>query len=571
MKAQLTFMFVLLLIATQIVFAQDSSDNPRLIELKFDHKKFSSENNLEALKSLKRGEFYQLKISGINMNLYNVSIDKKDSLITSDVSIPFFGNLGLDDISKVIAGLAPSTAYAQVYPDNNNELYKISKNLDDAISKKQVELLMLEKEIKFTKSQNEFLEYKQRVYFQKDYDTLIEINNKAIYDKNLKASIIAGELKNLENEKNKILKQLIEQEEAFKATLKSPLDSAFYEINSKKTILKQICEDAQNNTFTAIDKFLLYRNIQVLEYLNADNEQDIITMPEVNMSSEQYIREVLAFKEKLNNHRVDVVGIRTNYENFITTNPDIAILLIKESKDTLLKREHEGFLSQIDKSIEIFDKGLELFSPDTVKVYLKSLILLENNAGNEYVSLPLHHSGDISKLKLTISPKNPEFGLQTYKAEYQFPTRRYFAGVGISLYYAGFKNEAYSVLETVNIDTTSDFTIRSEDLPKGEVGFAALLYVGGVMKNDWLGFHGCIGPALSIDEKARPRLAVGGGISIGQRRSMISIDMLFMAGNTEVLSNVYEEGKIYSSKPEQVTVSNLSFAGGLAIGYIYKF
>lgn len=58
--------------------------------------------------NIKRGDFYQIKINGLNQNLFKVSINSIDTSLSKPQSTPTFGNFNLDALSKAIAGISSS-------------------------------------------------------------------------------------------------------------------------------------------------------------------------------------------------------------------------------------------------------------------------------------------------------------------------------------------------------------------------------------------------------------------------------------------------------------------------------
>ena len=78
---------------------------PVIIHFDFKEKRFF---NLDALEKLKRGGLYQLVITNINTNLYQVSIDKTDSLEPQTFNFPTFAGLGTDGLSTLMANIIKS-------------------------------------------------------------------------------------------------------------------------------------------------------------------------------------------------------------------------------------------------------------------------------------------------------------------------------------------------------------------------------------------------------------------------------------------------------------------------------
>ncbi|WP_018342823.1 hypothetical protein [Cytophaga aurantiaca] len=104
-------------------FAQSKTDT---IKLNFQTKHFDGMDNLE---KIKRGEFYQLKITNINLNLYKVSIETKDTIITSTLTFPTFDMANLGGIEDVLSNLS-QIAFAEILAPNKISDEKKQKKID---------------------------------------------------------------------------------------------------------------------------------------------------------------------------------------------------------------------------------------------------------------------------------------------------------------------------------------------------------------------------------------------------------------------------------------------------------
>src|SRR5690606_18606878 len=177
-----------------------------------------------------------------------------------------------------------------------------------------------------------------------------------------------------------------------------------------------------------------------------------------------------------------------------------------------------------------------------------------------------------------ILPKKEEYDLQSYQTEISFPIRKkVFTGIGMSFYYAGFSNnESYSIQSMVSDNESMSYNIVDEKNAKGELGLTSLLHFGYRPFYDWcdkgdrIAFNLVVGPALSLTNPIKPRIAVGGGIAIG-RRNMLTINALCLAGYIEKKSEQHNVNTGITVKPENITVAKLDGSAAYSLGYIYKF
>lgn len=74
--------------------------------LRFDFQTKTLDNNsYQRLQALKPGDLYRVSIENINMNLYKVSINKRDSSSTSALVMPTFGSFGIDALGSLVGSL----------------------------------------------------------------------------------------------------------------------------------------------------------------------------------------------------------------------------------------------------------------------------------------------------------------------------------------------------------------------------------------------------------------------------------------------------------------------------------
>ena len=78
----------------------------------------TKEINTTDIKRIKEGEFFRLVIRNINLNIYKISINKKDTITSKPIEMPSFSSFGIDAISKTISSLEASSM--SMLADNKN-------------------------------------------------------------------------------------------------------------------------------------------------------------------------------------------------------------------------------------------------------------------------------------------------------------------------------------------------------------------------------------------------------------------------------------------------------------------
>ncbi len=474
------------------------SDTTKVIEFDFKTKKFTNANNPSEI-NLKKGDLFQIKVSNINQNLYEVIIDKKDSLKTSNLTFPAIDLIGLGSVNSLLANIATS-AFSSISAN--------SFVADLAIPIKKEDKNKVEKV-------TSFLEIRTLTS-----DSL----NKAL---NVFIAKTEADIKNLTVKFNESNTLLINIENQLMSYYVSPT-------NDEKTK-----SDFSEKKLTYIEM------LKKADELNTEMDNIQANIKSVKSEIDAYLKDLL--KEQNN---VDFL-----------------------KKDTLSR----GYIADMNKNyskiFESIKEAKEKISYTKISGYYKTIVFLENNSDNDYNSMPLQLTGDVSTINLKIVPKSTDFKLPIYNAVYQLPKNLTYIGAGTSLYYARFQSSVFNVRETKTSDTTSFFNLVDENNPKGEIGINTLLHVGSKFrcKNQLFGYHLVVGPAVSVSAKPQLRLAAGAGLSLGKNNNMLSFDVLSMFGYTNTLSKVYDLNQNYNVKPVDFSISKLSKAIGFAFGYIYKF
>lgn len=314
-----------------------------------------------------------------------------------------------------------------------------------------------------------------------------------------------------------------------------------------------------------IDELLLRAQLRVLQLEELNPPAATITDKEAIQS------ELLAIRNQLLKMQRHAVGLTKVHEVFVKQAPYKKE--IEENKE--LKKHSTKLIAGFAALSKTATEAFESVNAEKTMGLLRSIQVHENNMNFSYTSLPIQYNGGKAKLDVSIVPRKLEYNLQSYKTSFQFPgeSKRYW-GVSAAFYVSGLHNEAYSTLSTTiitNTDTTTEYNIVNEDPAQMEFGVATLFTVGTKLaKSDCLGIHGVVGPGISIADKVKPRLLIGGGFSFG-RIHMLHLNGGVNMGYVERKSAVYgiEDGP-YSAEPSSTTVSDLGLSYFISLGYMFK-
>lgn len=255
-------------------------------------------------------------------------------------------------------------------------------------------------------------------------------------------------------------------------------------------------------------------------------------------------------------------NIKADYGRYFTS---IRPLIIDTREDTLngystrIKEIHEeqlNLLAKIDSTI----------SPETYKTLAQLLLNIKNNEDNEYCSLPLQFNGDFQVLSIKITPRVSSSHLQSYETEFTFPfqTKRDFWAISIGGYHSASLYDQDFVVE----EAEGTFTIRKEKTGNFEVGANAMISMGQLFKaNGSVGWHTGIGSGVSIGDKIKPRIMLGGGLVFGNKGNKLLFDGGVVMGSVDDISSLYEVDTPYSVQPQNVKISTNKAGFYLSLKY----
>lgn len=479
---------------------------------------------------IKKGDLYYLKITGINQNIYNIKVNKKDSTITTDVTFPSLDMLNIDLFSSLLGGLASMSTSAPPVVKDALEIGKavaIEKTDFQALNGDAFFLAMKDP-TKLADSEKE----KIKNAFQK----LAELNTK------------------IDSSKFELIKKInkLSERDRVAATMLSTRQSLALNVQYLRDLNFAI--DTLNNSANQLS----------LSYLVKDADSPPYKLLKKDFSFEKMILTTSYLRNQIDSLKKIIKDAQNEYAKFSTEHQKII------EKEDSLKEDDKKLKETFASALENADKFFQNISADKVRALLEAIIFLENTKDAVYEATPMQFDGDVNNIEIWIEPRDPKYRDQSYYTKYSFPLRTNYAGIGVSFYYASLKNEAYSI-KAESVDTTTRYRLVDEKNEAGEIGVAALLHFGGKFEGtDLWGGHVTIGPAISLSNKIKPRLAIGGGFSYG-RKQMATLNILCVAGYVDRLSKSLNLTEPYASKPENATVSKLSAGIALSLGYIYKF
>lgn len=457
--------------------------------------------NLACVESLKKGEYYRLRISHINLNLYKVSVNGKDSSSSTAVHFPTFGDFGLDAISTLVGGVGTVVSKVTTYAE------KGIAPLDTLLNANSI------------RSAAKINSKRQGMGLYGDIEAFVPTDPK--------------------------MHDIQQRLNAFSA-----------EIGAKTATLVQVR--------TSIDSLQLVVQLRMLEL------KQVGTPTTGGIDFKKTLARVLALRDQLQKEQKEIAKQQKAYQAMLDEDGVKKIIESDDETKALNGRVADGF-SKLQSTVT---EAIASIDASKSAALLEGLQVLEANAGHTYVSAPIQYTGGDAKVDVSITPLKPEYNLQTYATSFRFPLANpRYVGVSAGFYGCNLYNDAFSTSSRTliaNGDTSQVYDLVNEESVRKEFGADLLFSYGRKLRDGGsFGYHFVIGPGVSLTEKVRPRLLVGGGISLGKDH-MVMLNTGAIIGFVDRRSNAYHTDGPYAGEPGSPTVTRLDGALFLSIGYLFK-
>ena len=235
------------------------------------------------------------------------------------------------------------------------------------------------------------------------------------------------------------------------------------------------------------------------------------------------------------------------------------------NNDDELKKDDADLRKSFIDILSAITKAQAVVSSDSTLKYISSTIYAANNSSRVFRSLPLQFAKEKTSIDITITPRKDDALLQTYTTRWVFPSEgTFFWGVSSGFYWTGLYDEAYS---TQQVDST--YFVVKENPGKAELGINAIFRFGNALNASGdVGWQAGFGPAVSISTNVKPRLLGGVGLAFGTKNKIL-LDAGAIAGYSDRLSNAYQTGVPYRTRPGTLSVSTLKYSYYLSISYLF--
>jgi hypothetical protein len=234
-----------------------------------------------------------------------------------------------------------------------------------------------------------------------------------------------------------------------------------------------------------------------------------------------------------------------------------------------LTTKNDSILKAFTVFRETLDKAIESINADKSATLISTLIDVQNNVSDKYVSLPYLYNGDEATVTVNIRPFKKDALLPSFNTKIRFSVfKKTYVGVSTGFFVTNMANKAYSVIGTSGTNTT--YQLVNENPGKSSFGINALVSFGKQVPNcPQFHYHFSFGPGLAISDKISPRLFFAPGLSFGSKH-LLSIDLGVTMGYTDYLSKAYSTDQVYSVKPGNVLVSRMNYGAFFSVGYIFN-
>lgn len=449
---------------------------------------------LETLNILKEGDPYTLRFEGVNLHVYKITINGKDTTVSKKLDSPSFSSFALDGLKSLVEGIdIGGVIVSQIATTNGLSAFKDFDFGESVLDGGYKVFYQYEGQ----PTQEYVVDYLK--FYTPDTDS---VKIRIASEKKI-LGVFTNSLSEVKDQIDEISFQIYEAQ-----------------LNSRKTRNAVIDQNIFSNTFLEVKKIRTQLD-KIQKSLKA--------------SAKNYTSYSLNWKK-----------------------------VIEEAKliqsDAEIIKSYKGLSNKLEEAKKIV-------SASEIKKNLDVLIELENLFHDDFQYSTF---GQLIKerkeVNISITPWDSISRMPSYSTIISFPLQqKKYAGVGPSFYLSGLYDQAFSSIE----DTSGVFQFTEESVTKLEVGTAILLRIGRKWKNNF-GGHLTFGPGISLSEKIRPRILIGGGVTIGGTHSFV-LDVGGVGGFVDRKSNaVVLDDPVYKESFDPVH-SKLDFSWFVSIGYLYKF
>ena len=509
MKANIIFCSIVVMLLTRHlalpIYAQQQQADDIKAELVLDFQTKKIQG-MEKVEKLKPGDLFQVKVKNINLNLYKVTVNREDSITAkSDFKADLFTNFNIESLATLAGSFSPVGSVAGVVPFIMPQFPELFAEV-------------IEEEKSLFKN-----------FGVASPESMPDPNSKKIFEKDMNIEIAT--------------KIMNEAQNAFKILLNdlSRLKQEYHALDVKYT--------------EPLTRFSVSLDNEMIDV-------DLKNLPDYSRMISEY--------NALYDKRIELMEKNTNI--FINYSSGISeyLALLDDKNYKNLKETHEKLLKYHEEYTKKLAEIEGKFSSTSYNLILNEWITNTNNASNEFTSLPFQYTDQINKLDINVLPRNEDSGLQIYNNIYSFPSkeRKDFWGVSSGFYVSGLRDEGYSSQASVIVADTV-FNIVREDPGAVELGVSAMIRYGrhfnGTENFGWqLGF----GPALSLTNKLRPRLQIGGGLYAGKSQKVL-LDAGLVVGSVDRLSKVFTTEDSYAERPTDMMVSKTTTGLYFSVSYLF--
>lgn len=441
--------------------------------------------DMSKVEDLKKGDFFRIKLCGLNLHNYKIIINNTDSIYAQNLELPDFSSFSLDVLSTLLNTLNVGISAFE-------ETTKLSEDLTkDSLIK-----------------------------FFKDFD--YEASN-----------FSSSNLDQLEKAKS---------EEIPKTFATQRTIQLFYGQKAKE--IKSAIDDLKLSAF--------------LRYLEAKKNNPQFKNDFNYSLALKKLQEII---DEIKTFEKEVKEVQNNYNAFFK----VYRTVIEATPN--FKEEDKKIKSFYTNTLKVLTEAKSIINSDNIYKLLLPLVYIENNLGDFY-SIPYQLNGQQKILNIKFEPWDSESRLPIYETELIFPEIYEYQGVGASFYVSSLYDESFSI-GPARQGSDENFSIIDEKPDEIEFGSAALFRLGAKLSRGF-GAHFTVGAGVSLTQKIRPRLLIGGGITVGKTH-MMALDFGVISGFVERQSELLkDETSTLLSPPSEVTVAKLNHGVFLSIGYVYK-
>jgi hypothetical protein len=500
--------------------------------------------------NLKKGDFFAVKIKNINPYRYNISVSTKhDTIKMGNQPELFTGLMDVTKLGDLIAKISESFPKVTLPEElgslgtfgtgdkNDSKLKKLELKKDEEKRNEKIgdpawiefkAELIKAKEIYDAYQKIETCYYNSSLYIlNKQLDCFSTMPNKDCFLK-FDCNCVTADIKTKIDEIIKKKAEIFMKINELKPPLKDDLSKAY------EALKKELLSSKYSSSYLNAIHAKAYSNYLIAE--NIDHISNYYSMP------------------------IQVQG------DFIELRIDITPKAAKtEPEKTEETSEKKSSPDSSTKNIN----NLSNQTPVTVNINTADKAVAQESGEKDEKDKEGEPASDVvtsDALKITMPKAGNEWHLS-----YKYRTNNWFFGVGSGFFIDWLQDEKYANKPVDPLNANTQYIlVKENNASSNKYGLFSTINVGRYWESNKNSFiQLMVGPGITIEKNAQPRLLIGLGIG-GGNQHQISLNTGLAFGQVQKLSNAFDLKQNYAVPQENLYFTSIGVKPFIAVNYVFN-